>query len=173
MALVSSEVNRSRWDPAYKFDSYGARMILNELFSGRLIDLEASLEDVRKIIDRRPGRVSAGKAVEWGGTFKIGEAYVYSFLSSYGFDELLPFSRQKRATQPFCRLRIFEAFRRLRVRSASTPPTTSRLLGFGFAGPKARNRQSSLSSSPRIGIVLVFASGELATSPVQDGARSS
>jgi hypothetical protein len=225
MALVSSEVNRSRWDPAYKFDSYGARVILNELFSGRLLDfgrfpvlslliavgaltaifkireltprrlllvacvwlalffgretwgylmiaagipsqfhlhrlevafelfaillagwglerivsssirtpglvtiavgsllgaavltlaldraeflrlnrtwgeatlaqfraqrgdLEASLEDVRKVINRRPGRVSAGKAAEWGGTFKIGEANVYSFLSSYGFDE--------------------------------------------------------------------------------------
>jgi hypothetical protein len=38
MALVGSEVNRSRWDPAYKFDSYGARVILNELFSGRLLD---------------------------------------------------------------------------------------------------------------------------------------
>jgi hypothetical protein len=63
-------------------------------------DLEASLEDVRKIIDRRPGRVSAGKAAECGETFKIGEAYVYSFLSSYGFDELLPFSRWGRDTQP-------------------------------------------------------------------------
>jgi len=32
------EVNRSRWDPAYKFDSYGAQIILDELLSGRLLD---------------------------------------------------------------------------------------------------------------------------------------
>lgn len=38
MALAGGEVNRSRWDPAYKVDSYGARMILSELFAGRLLD---------------------------------------------------------------------------------------------------------------------------------------
>jgi len=56
-------------------------------FRAQRSDLAASLEEVRKILDRRAGRVSAGKAAEWGGTFKIGEANVYSFLSSYGFDE--------------------------------------------------------------------------------------
>ena len=34
MILGGAEVNRSRWDPAYKFDSYGAQIILTELFSG-------------------------------------------------------------------------------------------------------------------------------------------
>ncbi len=38
MLLSSGEVNRSRWDPAYKFDSYGAKIILTELLSGRLLD---------------------------------------------------------------------------------------------------------------------------------------
>ena len=36
--ILGGEVNRSRWDPAYKFDSYGAQIILTELFSGRLLD---------------------------------------------------------------------------------------------------------------------------------------
>ncbi len=225
MLLAGGEVNRSRWDPAYKFDSYGAPIILRELFSGRLLDfgrvpvlslmvalgtliaafnfkdslarrllvltavwlglffgretwghllvlagipsqfhlhrlqaafelfavllaawgleraisaamraprlvtiaagaalgaailllaldraeflrlnttwgeanlaafdrergdLDAALIDVRAILADRPGRVSAGKAADWGGTFKIGEAHVYSFLSRDGFDE--------------------------------------------------------------------------------------
>jgi uncharacterized membrane protein len=225
MMLAGGEINRSRWDPAYKFDSYGAPVILRELFSGRLLDfgrapvlslmvalgtlvaafnlrdslarrllvltavwlglffgretwghllvlagipgqfhlhrleaafelfavllaawgiervigaarrgprvitlaagaalsaailmlaldraeflkintlwgeanlaafqsergdLEAALADVRAIVAQRPGRVSAGKAAEWGASFKIGDAWVYSFLSRYGFDE--------------------------------------------------------------------------------------
>ncbi len=40
MILAGGEVNRSRWDPTYKFDSYGAPIILRELFSGRLFDFE-------------------------------------------------------------------------------------------------------------------------------------
>jgi hypothetical protein len=40
MMLAGAEVNRSRWEPAYKFDSYGAPIILRELFSGRLFDFE-------------------------------------------------------------------------------------------------------------------------------------
>src|SRR5260370_1761963 len=40
MWLGGGEVNRSRWDTAYKFDSYGASIILSELFSGRLLDYE-------------------------------------------------------------------------------------------------------------------------------------
>ena len=225
MLLAGGEVNRSHWDPPYKFDSYGARIILGELFSGRLLDfgrapilslmvalgaliaafkfsdalarrllilavvwlglffgreiwghllilagipsqfhlhrlesafeifamllaawglerivtaairsgglttitvgalvgaaiitlafdriqflrlnaiwgeanlaafqhdrgdLDAALADVRAILDQRPGRVSAGKAADWGGTFKIGNAHVYSFLSTSGFDQ--------------------------------------------------------------------------------------
>ena len=225
MMLVAGEVNRSRWDPAYKFDSYGAPVILRELFSGRLLDfgrapvlssmaalgtlaaafnlqdslarrllvltvvwlglffgretwghllllagipgqfhlhrleaafelfavllaawglerviaaairapglitiaagaalgaailmlaldraeflrlntlwgeanlaafqsergdLETALADVQAILAERPGRVSAGKSAEWGASFKIGEAHVYSFLNRYGFDE--------------------------------------------------------------------------------------
>jgi hypothetical protein len=224
MMLVGAEVNRSRWEPAYKFDSYGASIILNELFSGRLLDferlpvlslmvalgavvaavnlkdslprrllvltavwlglffgretwghllmlvgipiqfhlhrleaafelfavllaawglervivwamrtrgllpisvgaalgvailllareraqflsvnalwgesnlaafqaehgdLEAAFADTRAILTQRPGRVSAGKAGDWGGSFKIGYANVYSFLSTAGFD---------------------------------------------------------------------------------------
>jgi hypothetical protein len=38
MMLAGGEVNRSRWEPAYKFDSYGASTILREVFSGRLLD---------------------------------------------------------------------------------------------------------------------------------------
>ena len=38
MFLVRGEINRSRWDDVYKFDSYGAGIILAELFSGLLFD---------------------------------------------------------------------------------------------------------------------------------------
>ena len=38
MMLAGAEVNRSRWDPGYKFDSYGAPVILAEVFSGRMLD---------------------------------------------------------------------------------------------------------------------------------------
>lgn len=225
MMLAGAEVNRSRWEPAYKFDSYGAPIILRELFSGRLLDfervpvlslivalgtliavfnfkdllarrllaltavwlalffgretwghllvlvgipsqfhlhrlqgafelfavmlaawglervitaamrrpgvisisvgaalgiailllareriqflsanaqwgeanlaafqaehadLEAALADMRTILAERPGRFSAGKAGDWGGTFKIGDANVYTFLTTAGSDE--------------------------------------------------------------------------------------
>jgi hypothetical protein len=36
--LSGSEVNHSRWEPAFKWDSFGAPFILSELFSGRLLD---------------------------------------------------------------------------------------------------------------------------------------
>ena len=38
MMLTGGEVNRSRWDPAWKWDSYGAAIILREVFSGRMFD---------------------------------------------------------------------------------------------------------------------------------------
>lgn len=38
MLLVAQEMNRSRWEAAFKFDSFGAPTILAELFSGRLFD---------------------------------------------------------------------------------------------------------------------------------------
>ena len=38
MFLTGAEVNRSRWDPAWKWDSYGAPIILREVFSGRMFD---------------------------------------------------------------------------------------------------------------------------------------
>ena len=225
MMLVGSEVNRSRWDAAYKFDSYGAPFILNQLFSGQLLDfgrlpiltsmavlgslvaafkfgdslarrlltltavwlalffgretwghllilagipnqfhlhrleaafelfavllaawgleqiigaamraprlvtmavgtvlgsallllamdraeflrlntmwgertlaafesersdLDAALADIRTIVAERPGRVSAGKAEDWGWNFRVGEAHVYDFLSMNAIDQ--------------------------------------------------------------------------------------
>ena len=38
--LSVDQVNHSRWEPAYKWDSYGAGVILSQLFSGRLLDGE-------------------------------------------------------------------------------------------------------------------------------------
>ncbi len=51
-------------------------------------DLEAALTDVRTILRQRPGRVSAGKAGDWGDTFSIGSTKVYSFLTRDHFDEV-------------------------------------------------------------------------------------
>ncbi len=38
MLLASGEVNRCRWDDVWKFDSWGAGNVFNELFSGRFLD---------------------------------------------------------------------------------------------------------------------------------------
>jgi hypothetical protein len=38
MFRVRQELNRCRWDDAFKFDSYGAPAILSEMFSGHLFD---------------------------------------------------------------------------------------------------------------------------------------
>lgn len=38
MLLASGEANRCRWDDVWKFDSWGARNIINTLFSGRFFD---------------------------------------------------------------------------------------------------------------------------------------
>lgn len=50
-------------------------------------DLEASIADIRAILAQRPGRVSAGQARDWGESFKVGDARVYSFLTRYRLDE--------------------------------------------------------------------------------------
>jgi hypothetical protein len=38
MALAHETLNQSRWEPSWKWDSFGAPQILRELFSGRLLD---------------------------------------------------------------------------------------------------------------------------------------
>lgn len=38
LLLGAGEVNHSRWEPPYKWDSFGAALILGELISGRLLD---------------------------------------------------------------------------------------------------------------------------------------
>ncbi|MGH7820949.1 MAG: hypothetical protein ACREQ9_14380, partial [Candidatus Binatia bacterium] len=40
LALVLGEVNHSRWEDAFKWNSFGAPVILRELFSGRLLDAD-------------------------------------------------------------------------------------------------------------------------------------
>jgi hypothetical protein len=50
-------------------------------------DLELAIADVRAILAQRPGRVSAGKAADWGGSFHVAFAKGYSFLTRYGLDQ--------------------------------------------------------------------------------------
>jgi hypothetical protein len=50
-------------------------------------DLDAALSDVAAILKQRPGRVSAGEAAQWGGSFMLGSAPVYSFLTAAHFDQ--------------------------------------------------------------------------------------
>ncbi|HZY60757.1 MAG TPA: hypothetical protein VFE56_13410 [Candidatus Binataceae bacterium] len=57
-------------------------------FAGQRGDLTAALDDVRGILRQRPGRVSAGKAADWGGTFNVGSTKVYSFLTRARLDEV-------------------------------------------------------------------------------------
>lgn len=50
-------------------------------------DFRAAVADVRKLIEARPGRVSAGQAAGWGKDFKIGEVPVYSLLTLERLDQ--------------------------------------------------------------------------------------
>lgn len=59
-----------------------------EAVAAESADLDAALAEVRRIVTERPGRVSGGKAAEWGSTFKIGDAPVYSFLTLEHFDQV-------------------------------------------------------------------------------------
>lgn len=57
-------------------------------YAGQRADLDAALHDINHILVVRPGRVYAGKAAQWGGTFRIGQAWMYSFLSRAHLDGL-------------------------------------------------------------------------------------
>ena len=50
--------------------------------------LDASLADIRKILNERPGRVWSGPTGMWAANFQIAKSQPYSFLSLAGFDEL-------------------------------------------------------------------------------------
>ena len=50
-------------------------------------EFRAAVEDVRRLIQDRPGRVSAGRAADWGRNFKVGEVPVYSLLTLERFDQ--------------------------------------------------------------------------------------
>jgi uncharacterized membrane protein len=51
-------------------------------------DLEASLAEVRAVLSRGPGRVSAGPASSWGGEFKVGDVPVYAVLTREHLDQV-------------------------------------------------------------------------------------
>jgi uncharacterized membrane protein len=50
--------------------------------------IRASLTEARTILGERPGRISAGKAATWGGTFRVGSTPFYSFLTRERFDQV-------------------------------------------------------------------------------------
>jgi hypothetical protein len=56
-------------------------------FEASRADLEASLADVRALLDERPGRAAAGLAGSWGGDFKVGAVPVYAFLTRAHVDQ--------------------------------------------------------------------------------------
>src|SRR5258708_33169755 len=51
-------------------------------------NLDASLADIRTILNERPGRVWSGPTGMWAANFQIARTQPYSFLSLAGFDEL-------------------------------------------------------------------------------------
>lgn len=57
-------------------------------YAGQRADLDAALSDIHRILVARPGRVYAGKAALWGGSFRVGQAWMYSFLSRAHLDGL-------------------------------------------------------------------------------------
>lgn len=50
-------------------------------------DVDSALTDVRSILTERPGRVSAGKAADWGRTFRVGSLPFFAILSEEHLDE--------------------------------------------------------------------------------------
>jgi Tfp pilus assembly protein PilF len=59
-----------------------------EAVDRELPDLQAALAQVRQIVSERPGRVAAGKAADWGNTFKVGDEPVFAFLTLEHFDQV-------------------------------------------------------------------------------------
>jgi hypothetical protein len=50
-------------------------------------DVRAAMADVRRVVEARPGRVSAGRGADWGKDFKVGEVPFYSLLTLERFDQ--------------------------------------------------------------------------------------
>ncbi|HLH75766.1 MAG TPA: hypothetical protein VKV28_03065 [Candidatus Binataceae bacterium] len=57
-------------------------------YASQRADLDAALGDINRILAVRPGQVYAGKAAQWGGSFRVGQAWMYSFLSRAHLDDL-------------------------------------------------------------------------------------
>ncbi len=51
-------------------------------------DLDTALAHTARILEARPGRVSAGKAATWGNEFKVGRLPVFAFLTEAHFDQV-------------------------------------------------------------------------------------
>ena len=51
-------------------------------------DLDTALAHTARILEARPGRVSAGKAATWGNEFKVGRVPVFAFLTEAHFDQV-------------------------------------------------------------------------------------
>jgi hypothetical protein len=57
-------------------------------FERQRADIDSALASLRAILAERPGRVSAGKAADWGGEFKIGSTPFFAFLSRAHLDQV-------------------------------------------------------------------------------------
>ncbi|MFZ5786497.1 MAG: hypothetical protein ACOY3Y_08640, partial [Acidobacteriota bacterium] len=60
--------------------------------NGRVVEdqevgIEGALAEARAVLAERPGRVSAGKAATWGGTFRVGSTPFYAFLTRDRLDQ--------------------------------------------------------------------------------------
>jgi uncharacterized membrane protein len=88
IGLIAAAVGLAGRERATYLDVNGAwgELTLAEYATVRA-DLDAALADARSLLDARPGRVSAGLASSWGGTFKVGSASVFAFLSLEHFDQ--------------------------------------------------------------------------------------
>jgi hypothetical protein len=79
-AITAERINYLQLNAAWGNSNFAA-------FQKQKTNLTRALNDVRSVLARRPGRVSAGLAAGWGGNFVVGSAKVYSFLSRDHFDE--------------------------------------------------------------------------------------
>ena len=59
-----------------------------QAFNREAGDLRAAMAMARRIVSERPGRVSGGKAAEWGSTFKVGDTPMFAFLTLEHFDQV-------------------------------------------------------------------------------------
>lgn len=171
LLLSGGSVNHSRWEPEFKWDSFGARLILGELASGRLLDagrppfltilsavgaLVAALS-LRDVVARRLLSLTA----VWAALF-FGRATWGHLLLLAGVPRDLHLHRLQAAFEVFFLLAVSWGLARLVELALRKAPWTGWLVAGGVAAALVgigRERASYLAQNTRWGEETLLAYG--------------